>query len=806
MTRERLDLRLAPAAVAAWSMTAMGLGWPVGRAVLGAVLLLAVGVSLLCWGWRGAGHGPWASGHRRGADGRLRIATASDRLGGEGRWRIAAAGALLVAGAGLAVAGLRAGAVQVGPVPILAKQQAQVAVEGVVVTDPVLRQGRFSAYVVVRLSARQVTGRGETTQVRSPLLVIADESWMKVRLGQYLETSGRLSVAEGPDLAGILSARESPTVTSQPSWVFAGIGRVRAGLTEAASPLPPAQRALVPALVDGDDSGMPPEAVEDFKTTGMTHLLAVSGANLTLVLGFVLFIARWSGVRAHGLTAVGVLSVVFFVLLARPEPSVLRAAAMGLVALAGLAVGGRQRGVRALCVAVIALLLLDPWLARSVGFVLSTLATGGILLLAPPWRDALAQWMPVPMAEAIAVPLAAQIMCTPVVAAISGQVSLVAVGANLLAAPAVGPATVLGLVAGLAAIPSDALGHFGGGLAGLPAWWIISVAHHAAGVAGASMGWPATPVGVSVLALLCLGCVVTMSKLLRRRFACLAVVVVALVAILRPIGRVAWPPDGWLMVACDVGQGDGLVLNAGRGSVVVVDTGPEPTMIDRCLDDLEVRSVALVIVTHFHADHVDGLAGVLDGRPVSEIAVSPLPDPQAQAAEVGQVATAAGVPVTIAVTGERRRIGQVSWEVLGPVRTPHLVGAGQDLGAGEEGDSANNASVVMLVEVQGHTFLLTGDAEPEEELDILRTGADLAVDVLKVSHHGSGNQDPDFIAATQAAVALISVGADNDYGHPSIETLAQLEHLGADIYRTDLDGDIAVVARGDGLAVATSKQ
>ena len=147
---------------------------------------------------------------------------------------------------------------------------------------------------------------------------------------------------------------------------------------------------------------------------------------------------------------VGVLGVLGFVLLARPEPSVLRAAAMGTVALAGMGSRGRDRGVRALGVAVFVLLLLDPWLALSVGFVLSSLATAGILFLGPPFRDALATWLPRWAAEALAVPFAAQLACTPVVAAISGQVSLVAVVANLVVAAAVGPATVLGLLGGVA--------------------------------------------------------------------------------------------------------------------------------------------------------------------------------------------------------------------------------------------------------------------------------------------------------------------------------------------------------------------
>ncbi|MBA2561202.1 MAG: ComEC/Rec2 family competence protein [Propionibacteriales bacterium] len=402
MTREPLDLRLAPAAIAAWGMAAWGLGWSPAQAVVGAAVLLICGAALLS---RGRGGSPA---------------------------QLLAAACLVVGAGALAASGLRAGAVHAGPVPTLAEQRAEVDVVGTIVTDPVRREGKFAAYVIVRLNAAVVTGRGWSNLVRSPLLVIGDESWLAVHLGERVSGSGRLAPAQGSDLAAVLLGRPDPERLRRAGWVYRGISRVRSGLTEAASPLPPAQAALVPALVDGDDAEMPAQITADFKTTGLTHLLAVSGSNLTLVLGFVLFAARWCGVRARGLAIVGALAVIFFVLLARSEPSVLRAAAMGLVSLAGLSAGGRRRGTRALCVAAVALVMLDPWLARSVGFLLSTVATAGILLLAPGWRDAMARWLPRPLAEAVAVPLSAQLACTPVIAAISGQVSLVAVVSNLL--------------------------------------------------------------------------------------------------------------------------------------------------------------------------------------------------------------------------------------------------------------------------------------------------------------------------------------------------------------------------------------
>ncbi len=779
-TREPLDLRLAPAALAAWGVAAWGVGWSPGRAVLGAVALLACGAACL-----------WVPSR------------AGEAAVPQGRRRLALAAVLVVAGAALAVAGLRAGAVRSGPVPELAAEQAEVAVTGTVASDPLRRAGQFAPYVIVRLNVTSVSGRGSTTQVRSPLLVIADLSWMSTRLGEQISAFGRLSPARSPDLAAVLIARGDATPRGRPGLVYRAVSRVRAGLADAASPLPPSEASLVPALVDGDDAAMPEQTVADFKTTGLTHLLAVSGSNLTLVLGFVMFVARWCGVRARGLALVGVVAVVFFVLLARPEPSVLRAAAMGLVALAGLSSGGRRRGMRALCVSVVVLVLLDPWLGRSVGFLLSTLATAGILLLAGSWRDAMAAWMPRPLAEALAVPLSAQLVCTPAIAAVSGQVSLVAVVSNLLVAPAVGPTTVAGLVAGLVAMVSSRLGHLVGIVAGLPAWWIVTVAQRCARLSGASVGWPASPASLVVLAAVCLGAVLLMATLLRHRYACLATAVLMVTLVIHPIGRFGWPPDGWLMVACDVGQGDGLVLNAGHGVAVVVDTGPDPALMDRCLDQLHVSTVALVVLTHFHADHIDGLAGVLGGRSVAEIEVSPYDEPTDGAATVRALAARAGIPVTVAVAGERRTIGQLSWRVLGPLRFG--LSTGGDASARDGGSGPNNASIMMLLDAAGFRFLLSGDAEPEEQDDILRSGEDLGVDVLKVAHHGSANQDPAYVAKTRAAIAIISVGINNDYGHPAQQTLALLAQLGQRVFRTDLDGDIAVSGQAGRLVVTTTK-
>ena len=715
-----------------------------------------------------------------------------------GRGVLVLAACLVAATAVGASAMLRAEMNRTGPVADLAKDEAFAEVRIKVTSDPLLRDGRYESYVLVRGRILAVTGRGESWTTRVPVLVIGGHAWRDVDLGSVVRAAGRLRPPDGHELAAVLSSSRPPVTVAEPGALLGAASMVRSGIRESVAVVPAKERSLVPALVVGDDQGMPPEVTESFRVAGLTHLLAVSGTNLTLVVGFVLILARWAGVRARGLVLVGALGVAGFVLLARAEPSVVRAAAMGSVALIGMGVNGREKGVRALGVAVLLLLLMEPWLALSVGFVLSALATAGILFLAPPWRDALMGWLPRWAAEAISVPLAAQLVCTPVVAAISGQVSLVAVVANLLVAPAVGPATVFGLVGGLVMLASGPAGMVIGRAAGGCAWWIVAVAEHAARLPTAAMEWSSSVWSISALTILCLVLALVTPRLLAGRVRFLSIAVVSLLVIVRPVPAIGWPPDGWVMVACDVGQGDGLVVNAGGGRAVVVDAGPDPTLIDRCLDRLGITTVPVVVLTHFHADHVDGLPGVLEDRPVGEIEVTGVADPAGGAAAVQTWAAEAGVPVRTPAYGEVASLGPVSWQVIGPSREVNR----KDTGA--EGSQANNASITMLLEVAGARILLTGDMEPEAQQLMERVVPDLSVDVLKVPHHGSRYQDPELLSGLGARLAVISAGEDNDYGHPSSETLDLLRDSGMIVRRTDLHGDVAVVIGDEGLGVITS--
>ncbi|GAA4802087.1 ComEC/Rec2 family competence protein [Nocardioides caeni] len=684
-----------------------------------------------------------------------------------------------------------------------AEQGATVDIVATVVSDPRAVEGMWADQVVVRLRVREAAARGERHRVGGTVVLIGEPDWAEVTLGELVVAEGRLAEPEDGHVAALLRGTGPPVHLRDPDPWWRASAALRESIRASTAHLAPAPAGLVPALVDGDDAGLPAEVEADFRTTGLTHLTAVSGTNLTLVVGALLLLARSLGVRRRWLTLVGALGIVGFILLARTEPSVLRAAAMGTVGLFAFGTDGRRRGLRALGVAVVGLVLIDPWLAVSAGFVLSVLATSGIVLVGPPLASGLRRWLPRGLAEAIAVPTAAQLACTPVVAVLSSEVSLIAIVANMLAGPLVGPATVLGLLGGLVGLLDEGLGRLVGTVAGWCVGWIIAVAQTGAGLPLAAIPWGSGPVAITLLIVICVALVPVLHLVVRRPRWAVPVAVLALLVVLGVPGRIwpeswtDWPPAGWLVVACDVGQGDALVLATGLAhTAVVVDVGPDRDAVDDCLDRLGVEQIALLVLTHFHADHVAGLDGVLRGRQVAGIESTAVLDPPEAAADVQEVAAARGVPVAIAPSGSTRQVGALSLQVLHPRSVEPTTGSGT-------GESANDASVVLLAQIAGVRLLLTGDLEPPGQGQLARMLPNLEVDVLKVPHHGSDHQDLAWLTSLGAEVALVTVGADNDYGHPSGRVLDGLEAAGAEVGRTDLGGDLAVTMTEGALDLVT---
>jgi competence protein ComEC len=572
----------------------------------------------------------------------------------------------------------------------------------------------------------------------------------------------------------------------KPSVVQRAAERVRARLRDACASLPSAQRGVLPGMVVGDTSQLDARLAEDFKTAGLTHLLVVSGANLAIVAGAVLALCRLAGLGRRRAPFLAALALLAFVVIARPEPSVLRATVMSLIGLVAFFSGRERQGVPALSAAVILLVLIDPGLARSYGFALSVSATGGLLVLGPRWRDRLPSRLPRPVAEALAVSAAAQVACAPILVMLTGRVGVIAVIANLLAVPAVAPATLLGACAAVTALVALPVARLLVWPAGLAVGWIVGVARTAAVMPFATVPWHGGAVGA--ITLLIAGVAGGLALRSRAGLVLVAAVsggVVLAGAVIR-FASPGWPPPRWVFVVCDVGQGDSSVLSAGPDRAVVIDAGPEPGLVDGCLDRLGVRAVPLLVLTHPHADHIGGTAGVRRGRAVGMVMTSPHSNGKEHRFVLGLASRAPSA-------GQEWRIGDLSLSVIGPSPVaPRLT-------FGSEGTSVNNVSIVLVARRPGFSVLLTGDVETEAQRDLASSVP--PVDVLKVPHHGSRRQDPRFLAASRASVAIASLGKDNDYGHPAPTTVALMQRLGMRLYRTDRHGDVAIARGPNGLAV-----
>ncbi|MFB4311093.1 ComEC/Rec2 family competence protein [Actinomadura sp. GTD37] len=765
-TRTTHDIRLLAPALATWLAAAATLGLPPELTYALAATAALTSVYLLTSrpGRRGRAN---SSG---GPDGRRRGA---DAAGGR---RVAAGAVLVCAAASACGVALRTSAVEDGPVHDLARAGRYATAEAVVTGDPQAKPGNGRRTVIVRARAEAV----RLTKVRVPVLLIAgDPRWLRLVPSQRVRLRGRFVPPKG---AGLLSAvvivRGPPTVLGPPSAPQRAAEHMRGRLRAAVDRLPPDRRGVLPGMVVGDTSRLDPALAADFRTAGLTHLLVVSGANLAIVVGAVLGLCRLAGLGRRRAPPVAVLAVLAFVIVARPEPSVLRAAVMGVIGILALFTGRERQGLPALAAAVLLLVLIDPELARSYGFALSVLATAGLLVLAPSWRERLARRLPGPLADALAVSAAAEVAVAPVLVMLSGEVGVVSVFANLLAAPAVAPATLLGVLGAVTALVSVPLARLIVRPAGLAVGWIIWVARTAAALPYATVPWIGGGLGAATL--LAAGAVAVLilrsGRLRLIAAAAMTGVLVAVVA-MRAMAP-GWPPPGWQMVACDVGQGDALVLAAGPGQAVVVDTGPDPAPVDQCLRRLGVKDVPLLVFTHPHADHINGTSGVRRHRAVHEVLTTPLTSGR-------EARYTSGLRTRHAEPGQQWRVGDLTLSILAPPSTTRL------LSPKDDGTTINNASIVLIARKPGFSALLAGDVETEAQRVLEATVPH--VQVLKVPHHGSRSQDPRFLAAAHASIALISVGEHNDYGHPSHTTLALLRGLGTRIHRTDQEGDIAIV-------------
>ncbi|MHA7649258.1 ComEC/Rec2 family competence protein [Mycobacterium sp. ML4] len=472
-------MRLVPAALTAWVVTAAGTVWPVGGALAGCCAVLAVTSGAL---WRRA---------------RCTPATWLAPIGA-GLTAVGVVGA----GYGLAIA-LRADAVAGHPITAAFGTVAPVTVVPSETGRPLGRG---------RLMFRATLRRFRDDELAGCVTVFASAAdFGEVLAGQPVRFTARINRPGRRDLTiAVLVATGRPELGRAPP-VYRAAHTVRSRFAAAVHQVLSAdQAAMLPALVLGDTSLVPAQTSGQFRAAGMTHLTAVSGANVTIVCAAMLLSARLIGPRPAVLLAA--LALAAFVFVVQPTASVLRAALMGAIALAAMLSSRRRQAIPALSATVLVLLVAAPQLAVDAGFALSVIATGALVVVAPGWsrRLVLRGW-PKPLADAVAVAGAAQVLTAPLGAAISGRFSAVAVLANLVVAPIIAPITVLGTAAAVLSVWWPAGAQLLIRFTGPEVWWVLRVAHWAAGFPGASV-----PVPDGAAGLLVVGCVTALIVVLTR--------------------------------------------------------------------------------------------------------------------------------------------------------------------------------------------------------------------------------------------------------------------------------------------------
>lgn len=673
--------------------------------------------------------------------------------------RRAAAAALVLACAGSGLAGAREHLADDAVLARLAEERAQVTLAARAVSDARRLPGGGAWQLLAATSVdgepvrERLLARWPSGARRSPPLGAA------VTVEASLRPLGRDGFdGHARGLHAVAAARVEHVLAVRPPPRLLAVTEAarRRAATAMAAGLPPQPAALLAGMTLGDLEGARlPRAVEErFDRAGLTHLVVVSGGQVALVAAAVLALGRLVGAGFTVRRLAALAAVAWYVLLARPEPPLLRAGAAAALLLGAQLAGRRADPRRALGVVVLVLLLADPALARQAGFALSVAAAAAVLVATGP----LAARLPGArvLRRLVAAALAAQLAVAPLLLATFDALPLLALPANLVALPAAGLAQTTGLAAAALAQASPRLGAAAAFMAGPPLRVVL----------GAADRFGSGPV------------------LTRASF------VPPGVAALLP-GRLPPRVDALALTALDVGQGDALVVEApapGGVARALVDAGPDPRRAARLLRRLGVRRLDLAVLTHGDLDHAGGMPGVLEAVQVGALVVGPVPASvdSAAARAALDAAAARGVPVVRVHAGHRVWLGQALLEILGPPRS------------GFPGAPANEHSLVIRVHGPGGRMLLTGDVEVLGQLWLLGRPGRLRAEVLKVPHHGGDTNADGFLEAVGASVAVLSVGRDNRYGHPHPDVLAALR--GARVLRTDFQGTLRHSLSGnDGL-------
>lgn len=578
---------------------------------------------------------------------------------------------------------------------------------------------------------------------------------------------------------------------------FEAVELVRSAFLQLVGFDPSDERALVAGLAIGERSLLSDQTASQMKELSLTHLVAVSGANLAIVIGAVWFLAAWIGFNRNARFAAGLVVMVGYVALVGPESSVIRAATMATFVTIAMWLGRGSSPLHSLGLAISILLIVDPGIATDFGFSLSAIATAGLLVAAAPLFELLRTRLPEWLALGVASAFAAQLFTTPILLMLQPGLPVYAVLANLLVEPVIAPITILGISAAALAVPLPQLAAFAIDIASYATAWIVAVAKQLS-------SWPATrihfvgaPTGVVISA----GVVIftatyftVKSESLRRlSLAAIAVLTVSgFVLSVLDVSRSHGVHREWSVLNCDIGQGDALLVRD-QGKVSLIDVGPDSELIASCLARAGVNRIDLLVISHYDADHVAGIDG-LRGVEVGLVLLPGFADDRPLADKVSILMLRQAESV---VTGQRSMqgdLGSCKWMILEPSFT-----------AAEASDS-NNASLVTLYRCGSYRLLSLGDLGEKGQRRLLASSRGLIQGekplLVKVAHHGSADQSRELYEAINPSVGILSVG-ENRFGHPTDRALRILSSTGARILRTDQDGAVSIVATAEGLSLST---
>jgi competence protein ComEC len=600
--------------------------------------------------------------------------------------------------------------------------------------------------------------------------------------------------------------------------------RAEAGI---AAGLSPGRAALARGMVLGEDGDISEDTRDDFRRSGLAHLLAASGQNVALLCALALPLLMLAGASQRVRVVVLLPLVALYVALAGSGASVMRAGVMAGASLFAIAVSRRSSAVYSLLLAAAITLALNPRASGDPGWQLSFAAVAGLLTLAPVIQPSLRR-LPRPLAEAVGVTLAATLATSPLLAHQFGAVSLAALPANLLAFPAVVPVMWIGMSAiateqvAVLAPPLAPIVHVleraAASVSALGLDWVAAIAARFADRTWAQatlyLAWPAVVAGWAAIAALAL-----LAAQPRRRVGRFA-------AAIRPVGEALdWlralspasrralaapvialvvaagagaaappaPPKHLTVDFIDVGQGDSTLIRDPTGAAILFDGGVPEARVDRTLRRLGVRKLSVVVATHQSRDHHAGLLQVVRRFPVGLFldGRDGVRDPSFVALE--REVDRRRIPRRATRAGERLQVGTVSVRILWPPPRP--------AGSPPTGDP-NGRATVAIVSAGGFDLLLSADAESPvlQKLQLPR------VEAMKVPHHGSA--DPGLrqvLDRLRPAVAAIETGRGNPYAHPRPSTLAALRARVPRVYRTDRDGTIELTVGRNRIAIRTHR-